>query len=1330
MFAQKQLDSKCAFGTALALRSAAILGILFQFNLLAGELSDASVFIATILCAILAGFALVLKPGKPVGMGGALVILAAIPWFARFFIALPRYFAGTNVDLIIPLDTLLLNYDKNNFTALAPFYYAAITSFFAARKQNALHRIVFIDFILIIVTFSIAKSIDIAIYGLPLVRIAVFGSFIFLELAALILSVPKELSVTIKEKALSFALLVFLVLTGGAILLYLTQQPSSTSTGGGGEGNGMMQAKVFNFDMTPFLKLQSEINLNDELVFIVQRGNVDDPDARAEERYIYMRRFILSKYTSNAADGGTEGFTRSDTIDEINQRSMLPSGELSLRHGNYRKREELEQTYYLVNIDGAALLAMNEPEKVTPFENYDSSSFKSVYRTDSLVSTINGWDLDQIAEDYKNNIYLGLSEEEFNWYTDFANAKQGMTETERRITELSENLTVSDENYFEKVRDILLYLANGDYRYSLRPGIAPDGDQLAHFLFESKKGYCSYFAFAFASMLRSIKIPSRVVVGFYLDPETEKFGFYPVLSSMAHAWVEVWFPEYGWIEFDPTTDRMAAGEEAPSGMQIAPDLFEKLMKEILDNHNKLKAKAPVSDENEDAFSSLVKKTMSAVKTFSIPVLLLIIIIIRIISCVRFRLLAAFSKDPRRRTIYLWKDIIFRLKLKGYKKAGNEPEGEWINSLGLAEGETIVSLYDNTEQAKFAQVYTADDHQKFIVLYKIFAKHYSLFKKLKQKAPALAVIFFITFLFIGDTISGQTTDQTTDQTVENDADALYLEARRTIEAEYWERAIDLLNRGKELFPDDYRFPMRLASIYFSREFYNLSKEEWLIVNKLIPGDMYVIDNLARVTSMLNEYHDAAMYYEQLLELDRGNKNSISELAWMYFKLHKLEEAEQLLLSSVSEFGSSARFSMTLAIIYSEMLDYESSRHWYLDSISNAENSYFTALAYYNFSILEGRFYNHEQCFELAESSLRMADRDSGHMAKGELFFHRLDFPRTFAEYELAYEMDKQSPLPKISLSQTFLTAGRLEEARLYAEDCEKITNHSWMVNFGIDPFQFKKELNQILYLSYLGLYNKEKLTARGNIKEWYQGLVNKIKYKFKSEVYKILYRKYSLQTAGTYDINTMGSQYLDALLNYYYAFNDYPGRALSYLNKAQDYELEIIPKAAGSYLFENGKLFADKELLEAALSFWDSDWERDMMADTSVELYRIAKKQNNNGMAYTIAESLYMLNHGALRQAFIKLPVLFDISGGSNSINKKIAAALSKTGFEAVSKKAAIQNRWTLAVTVREEGEAHIELIDRTNGSTLVRRTFSLEDFSAASLAAFANNAADAVFNVR
>jgi transglutaminase-like putative cysteine protease len=87
-------------------------------------------------------------------------------------------------------------------------------------------------------------------------------------------------------------------------------------------------------------------------------------------------------------------------------------------------------------------------------------------------------------------------------------------------------------------------------------------------------------------MLRSLGIPCRVAAGFFTDPSTEALGYYPVRADMAHAWAEVWFPGYGWIEYDPTTENIAEGEEFRFSSGTPPELFERLMKEILDNRSR------------------------------------------------------------------------------------------------------------------------------------------------------------------------------------------------------------------------------------------------------------------------------------------------------------------------------------------------------------------------------------------------------------------------------------------------------------------------------------------------------------------------------------------------------------------------------------------------------------------------------------------------------------------------------------------------------------------------------------------------------------------------
>ncbi len=77
-------------------------------------------------------------------------------------------------------------------------------------------------------------------------------------------------------------------------------------------------------------------------------------------------------------------------------------------------------------------------------------------------------------------------------------------------------------------------------------------DAVEYFLFEQKRGYCEQFSSSLAVMARSLGIPARVATG-YVSGEYNPFtGLYEVKASDAHAWVEVYFPRYGWSTFDPT----------------------------------------------------------------------------------------------------------------------------------------------------------------------------------------------------------------------------------------------------------------------------------------------------------------------------------------------------------------------------------------------------------------------------------------------------------------------------------------------------------------------------------------------------------------------------------------------------------------------------------------------------------------------------------------------------------------------------------------------------------------------------------------------------------
>ncbi|MGH2521058.1 MAG: DUF4129 domain-containing transglutaminase family protein [Anaerolineales bacterium] len=79
-----------------------------------------------------------------------------------------------------------------------------------------------------------------------------------------------------------------------------------------------------------------------------------------------------------------------------------------------------------------------------------------------------------------------------------------------------------------------------------------DVEPVDYFLFTSRKGYCNYYASAEVILLRSLGIPARLAVGFAQGDFDVNTGTYHVLERNAHAWPEVFFPDYGWVEFEPT----------------------------------------------------------------------------------------------------------------------------------------------------------------------------------------------------------------------------------------------------------------------------------------------------------------------------------------------------------------------------------------------------------------------------------------------------------------------------------------------------------------------------------------------------------------------------------------------------------------------------------------------------------------------------------------------------------------------------------------------------------------------------------------------------------
>lgn len=121
-----------------------------------------------------------------------------------------------------------------------------------------------------------------------------------------------------------------------------------------------------------------------------------------------------------------------------------------------------------------------------------------------------------------------------------------------RVRELAREITRSARNPYDKAMAVQDYLKK-TYPYSLKISSPPKGsDGVDYFLFTQKSGYCDYFASAMSVMLRSSGVPARLVVGFATGEWDESRQSFIVRDLNYHSWPEVYFPGYGWIDFEPT----------------------------------------------------------------------------------------------------------------------------------------------------------------------------------------------------------------------------------------------------------------------------------------------------------------------------------------------------------------------------------------------------------------------------------------------------------------------------------------------------------------------------------------------------------------------------------------------------------------------------------------------------------------------------------------------------------------------------------------------------------------------------------------------------------
>ena len=153
-----------------------------------------------------------------------------------------------------------------------------------------------------------------------------------------------------------------------------------------------------------------------------------------------------------------------------------------------------------------------------------------------------------------------------------------------RIPQLANEATDSADNNYDKARALETYLRT-HFSYSLHLSRTVPHDPLANFLFERKQGHCEYFASSMAVMLRSLGIPSRVVNGFRTGEFNDVTSQYVVRASNAHSWVEAYFPNHGWVAFDPTPGASIPARTGWSRVSLYVDALASFWREWVVNYD-------------------------------------------------------------------------------------------------------------------------------------------------------------------------------------------------------------------------------------------------------------------------------------------------------------------------------------------------------------------------------------------------------------------------------------------------------------------------------------------------------------------------------------------------------------------------------------------------------------------------------------------------------------------------------------------------------------------------------------------------------------------------
>lgn len=468
---------------------------------------------------------------------------------------------------------------------------------------------------------------------------------------------------------------------------------------------GLFSSDLFSFDFSNYVELKDKIEIADKRVLILEVQNLSDNNLDM----LYLKRFALEEYTANGnykvADKNADPLSPPNSI----------SSYMWVRDSNLTGINQI-QTMYLLNINSGTLLGSELMKKVVPMNmsQWQNSPYKQVYKVH--VSLLQNDDyIDILGCKGQEKFFRELSYNRKAMLLDWGNH-----DVNARIHDLAVEITEEQPTFAAKVDAVCEYLQS-NYLYSLQPGTPSNKNesQLNYFLFDVKKGYCTYFAFAMVTMLRSVGIASRVAVGFVPDDENRTLNYYDIRSPHAHAWVEVYFDGVGWVSFDPTSQTLAPDAEY-LGVPSQEEDRNSLIESIIDNKDLLTEITDTIFNTTFHFESKPWDFRQRIRQTGI--ILFIVIELAFVSAVllylfRLRLSLLVRSDIRQRTSIYYR--LFLLRMRKLKMGIGD--GESVSEYAKRMSDDVVKMTQLYLKSQYSRDYTDEDYNEFLKIYNSIKK---------------------------------------------------------------------------------------------------------------------------------------------------------------------------------------------------------------------------------------------------------------------------------------------------------------------------------------------------------------------------------------------------------------------------------------------------------------------------------------------------------------------------------------------------------------------------------------------------------------------------------